>query len=433
MFCPYCGRERPDDESTAEHVIPQAVGGAVEPVNPFILRVCKRCNSACGHFVDGPFVRSWLIQNRRQLNALEHTVLDPSTVFPLGYNGILSETIEPGLDCDYWRGPTGDSIFHFHLPYLEAAGPGAIGRPTNIRKDQFDPGFVLLFVVGSNPVWHQPIINSVVNHFRGATVYLANGPCPGPPLSPIPENKARLRDELKKRMQGSIQVEVPLGLDFGHRFAAKLALGIGALFLEPEFIRSPDATLLRNAMWERDFDARALIPLAGGDFLRTSSQHLSDALDWPSGHLILLLQLQQHLCVCPLFYGQLAAVVRITSDSRLWNSRIDPAGTVYVFAPGLRRVVGPVSLATFVASRQFRTDRASEELSRLFEDIDAIPRLPDVHIGDLDEIEAIQRERVRQRVRELAYELWAIRGALGDPLTDWLEAKRRFGIFDESI
>jgi len=94
MLCPYCGQDRPDNESSVEHVIPQAIGGGVQPVNPFLLPVCQRCNSACGHYVDGPFLKSWLVQNRRQLHALRHTLLSPQTVFPLGYNGTaLSEKL----------------------------------------------------------------------------------------------------------------------------------------------------------------------------------------------------------------------------------------------------------------------------------------------------------------------------------------------------
>jgi len=348
-------------------------------------------------------------------------------------NGILADLLAPGLDCDFWRGPTGDSVFHFHAPYPEPTGPGAVGRPTNLRDGQFDPGFVFVFVVATNPAWHQPIINSVVEHFRGATIYLANGPCPGAPLSVIPGDRVALRNELRNRMRGTMRVEVPIGTDFGHRFLAKLALGMGSLLLAPDFVRSPDANLLRNAMWERNFDTRSTIPLAGSDFFRTTSPEVSNAFNWPSGHILLFQQFREHLCLCALIYGHLAAMVRITSQSQFWQGRIEASGTVFVIAPGLRRVVGPVNLQTYIAARLFRGEHVHDDLTRLFRDVDAIPELPDVHVGDLTEIEAAHIERIRRRVQEIAYGLWLERGVWGDSLTDWLAAKLRLGIYDDSI
>jgi hypothetical protein len=57
-LCPYCGKTKPTEEFTDEHVVPAAVGGNLMPTNPFLLRACRRCNTACGRHVDGPFIRS---------------------------------------------------------------------------------------------------------------------------------------------------------------------------------------------------------------------------------------------------------------------------------------------------------------------------------------------------------------------------------------
>lgn len=76
MFCAYCGKDRPDDIVTKEHVVPKALGGALTPTNPFLLDVCEPCNDACGRWVDGPFIRSFLVHNARAQLAYEY--VDPS-------------------------------------------------------------------------------------------------------------------------------------------------------------------------------------------------------------------------------------------------------------------------------------------------------------------------------------------------------------------
>lgn len=434
MFCPYCGTDRPDSEQSREHVVPQAMGGGLAPVNPFILDgVCKQCNSASGHYVDGPFLRSFFVQNQRQLNALRHVQLTANTILPLGYNGQLKTEIAPGLICDYWRGPTGDSIFHIHEPYPESTGAATIGRPTNLRPDQVDPGFVFLFVVATNPVWHMPIVNSVVATFRGAELYLGNGP-PAGPLRAIPEARVEIQRALRRLMQGEIAAEISVALDYGDRFLAKLALGIGALLLAPEFLQSNDAKLLRDAMWERDSSMRAQIPVAGTGFLESGASEMAQLVDWPSGHLIILKPIESSLCVCPVFFGHLSAVVKMSSTPAFWQGRIDADGAVFVIAPGLRRVVGPVGLPTFIAARQIRDQVVDQRLTDLFGAVENTPPIPAFHVDNLEAVVNEQIEKMRQRVREVSYEHWQRRGCpTGDPLTDWISAKQQLGVFAHEV
>ncbi|MDB4968530.1 MAG: hypothetical protein JWN44_4219, partial [Myxococcales bacterium] len=58
-LCTYCYRDtRP---FTEEHVLPDSLGGNIEPTNPFkLLTVCESCNGTAGRHIDGPFARSWL-------------------------------------------------------------------------------------------------------------------------------------------------------------------------------------------------------------------------------------------------------------------------------------------------------------------------------------------------------------------------------------
>jgi hypothetical protein len=434
MFCAYCGKERPDEEATREHVVPQAIGGGLEPVNPFVLNnVCTRCNRTAGHYIDGAFLRSWLFQNHRHVNAMRYLQLTPQTVFPLGYNGVLSDELIPGMVCDYWRGPTGDSIFHFHAPYPETSRAGTVGRPTYLRDEQIDAGFVFVFVVATNPAWHIPIKNSVVANFPGAELYLANGAAAGP-FRAIPEPRIGIRDALRDLMRRQIAIDIPVDVDFGHRFLAKLALGMGALFLHADFLRSDDARLLRDAMWQKDSAVRAELPIAGADFWRSGQSALATSLGWPFGHVLLLRQLGCLLYVFPAFFGCLSGAMQISRTPAFWEGRIDDDGTVFVIAPGLRRVVGPVGLGVLVAARLIPNQIVDQRLTDLFQAAESIPALPDIHVDDLEQTRAEQIQIVRQRVREVAYEHWQRRGRpWGDPLTDWLTAKRQLGIYTERV
>lgn len=56
--CTYCDYEKEQSDLSQEHVIPRGIDGNIYPVNPFSLNtVCKRCNSLCGTYVDGPFIK----------------------------------------------------------------------------------------------------------------------------------------------------------------------------------------------------------------------------------------------------------------------------------------------------------------------------------------------------------------------------------------
>ena len=68
-------------------------------------------------------------------------------------------------------------------------------------------------------------------------------------VSDVPKELNALHGQLRAIYGQWHHLRFPVRKDFGHRFLAKLALGCGALFLKPDFLRSPDATLLRNFMW----------------------------------------------------------------------------------------------------------------------------------------------------------------------------------------
>lgn len=423
--CPYCGKQRPATERTREHVVPAALGGATEPQNPFIVTACVRCNTACGRYVDGPFIRSWLISNRRSENARTFVDLSSSPAIPLTCMGPLEDA--PRSDsrvCDFWLGPAGDTIYHFHDAY-EAEDPTTVGPPTHLPKGELDAGFVFLFVRASNPAWHLCIVQSVLSQFERATIYLGNGPAPSVPrFQPIPAALSPIRDDLKARSGTMHHVTLAMKVDFGDRFLAKLALGFGALCLGAGFIASPYAVHLRNFLWCRDGKAREQMPVAGTSFLGDLDDDLRSLLSVPFGHAFVLMPAGNRIVLFVSFYGENSAAICVSDDSAICSTFSD--GRVYVVAPGYRTVVGPVALDEFLAARR-GTQGASPALQALMARVEAQPPLPPFDLSR-EQHEAA----MKHSVQSLAYRLWEQRGRpLGDDHSDWYSARRRLGVPDE--
>lgn len=433
MLCSYCGRERPDDEATDEHVVPRAIGGAVGPTNPFLLRtVCRQCNSAAGRYIDGAFIRSWLVNSARVTNAFRYVDLDANPILPLRYMGEIGETLWPGKTCEFWIGPTGDSIFYFHDPFPALAGPGVIGPPPGQAEAQDFDEHAFLFIASSNPAWHPAIVRSFVENFEHATLYLGNGPTiRGGRFSDIPPELMPLRARLHAMTGERLQVTATLARDFGQRFLAKLALGFGCLLLGPDFQRSVDAVRLRDAMWERDPEQRAALQIHGTPFLGEMNPHDFTPLPWAPGHVIVVRQFGQSLALSPFFYGTVAAVIEITSDRRFWQGRVPDEGLVFVIAPGLRTFHGPLPLDEYVAFRHFPAT-APVALREPWERAETVAAFPRPNLEDETERIEAQREQVRGMVRRTAYEYWEERGRpIGDPLTDWVRSKFFYGVPDD--
>jgi hypothetical protein len=56
--CLYCDKEKEADEYSLEHIFPDALGGSLFSEVFKTRRVCERCNSISGLFIDGPFIKN---------------------------------------------------------------------------------------------------------------------------------------------------------------------------------------------------------------------------------------------------------------------------------------------------------------------------------------------------------------------------------------
>jgi HNH endonuclease len=353
MLCPYCGYEKDVEKFTDEHVLPRALGGAVLPTNPFVCRVCNSCNAACGRWIDGRFARSSLIHNARS-EAMRRTY-DPASnpTFSLSYMGSLNDWKDEGnTQCDFWLGPTGDHIFHFHQAYDEL-GMFA-GRPPHLREAQIDPGNVFVRLVGSNPEWHPIVIRSTRAAFEPATaLYLVNAAPPGHRAPyPCPEGVAKHQyDWMMSRPEpNQVDCTVTLDMNVPTRFLIKCALGLGTCFLGDTFPPSDRARLLREALWQRDPERRDQLNLAGSSFF-SGNGGLTEFIGWKSCHTFVLLERAGDFGLLVVLYGQYEAGIKIGSAEDPWVAAIAKTGQVWVIAPGFGRFAGPMTLPEYMSAR----------------------------------------------------------------------------------
>ena len=380
--CLYCTKEKEDEEFSEEHILPQAIGGNLTPTNPFKSGdICQSCNNLCGLFVDAPFIKNWFTQADRTHDAFRYVKFDQDSVFPLRYMGPAPELQHESKMCEFWIGPTGDSIYHFHEPYAEVTDmPILVGPAPNI-KSEIDPGFVFIYIVASNPDWWVPIIRSLVAQFPSAQFFLGNGPCPEPessPFSQIPSQLNELHQKLNSIREDEHGISFALTIGYETRFLAKLALGFGHLFLDGSFSTSSDAQLLRDMMWERDSDARESIPVRGAGILSGQLKGLEQTLSWETGHIIGLLPSGNDLCLYTRFYNRQTSLIKITGDRNQWKDSIPENGMIFCVTPGLRKCVGPIPLIEFVGHKQGLNP--IEDLVQLEHEALAVSPLPPVHV-----------------------------------------------------
>jgi HNH endonuclease len=381
MLCPYCGRDKDAGEFTDEHVLPRALGGVLEPVNPFKIRVCGRCNHLSGQHVDGPFCKSTWMHYARASAGKSAVDLATEPTLPLTFIGALEAWSGPDV-CDLWLGPTGDLIYHFHDAYEDR--PTIVGKPIGRRKD-VDPGVVFVGVVATNPAWHRTIVKSIKAEFSGAAVYYINltHEGVGPPYPPVPDALVH-KLEWAKALRGQ-QHEASFALDpnCGDRILAKFALGMGSLVLGAPFEASEQAAKLRQFLWTPSPDARAELQLQGTTFFAfEENQPLVELLSWRGCHVIALMVTTGNLVLEVCLYGRYAMATVLSSDPAVWSAHVPAMGKVWVVSPALRKHAGSMDFFEFYSDT--RKTSPIGPLKQLGALIDAIPPLPPTMAADLE-------------------------------------------------
>lgn len=268
--CIYCGLEKPSSKRTLEHLWPRRLGGASAPDFFKTRDVCGRCNNNVGLFVDGEFRRSFFMSVATISAALPF--LDPSRCMPLplAYAGVIPVALGDGEICERWIGPRGEGIFHFRKrDDIDHFATYAGGDP--IRRKRRDPGRVYMSFSRPNLFWIETALLSVRAAFPRAPLRLLTRT----DVSQIVERCSPEDDQSRsdraylepiwREKQG--QSTMQINLDYGMRFQAKLALGLGYSLFGQAFAQLPYEETLRSVLRETNPERRATLPFIGSSIL----------------------------------------------------------------------------------------------------------------------------------------------------------------------
>jgi len=363
--CIYCGRDKPAVEFTDEHIWPDALGGDCLPSQWRTDDVCGKCNNLAGLFVDGVFIKSFFGSAERWHGAHDYLTLSDvdRAVLPLAYLSRLRDVpLADNEVAEFWSGPCGAHIIHIRPAIDEATWSSYAGGDPRARK--LAAGRAYMSFTSTNPFWITVAVNSFKAHFRRAKRYLVNSNVPpqwaADFSTPDPTDETTARDLVvvkhvadASRRKQSVRSTIEMRVDQDSRLLAKIALGVGHNLLGKAFDDSPYAALLRQALWEKDFQKRQSIPVRGSGYLNGGSAlaAIVPVLHWPGAWVLMLNVVKGSLCLTVVSPGKMSMGIVVTDDGQL-VSQLGPDvhdGIVWLTVPSIQDCVGPLPQPAYIA------------------------------------------------------------------------------------
>lgn len=381
--CIYCDTPKAKSLFSEEHIFPASLGGKAKSnsPNPFITYdVCRDCNNKAGRHIDGPFINSHMIYNLKAQSAFKflHSAF-PVVANPL-YMGTIVELAYQGKICECFIGPTGDTIYHFHLPYPKTKNHvPTVGRPTYLKKEEIDLGFAFLFIKSEKRIWLDPVIKTFLKKLKGAKLYLGNSKIPKnykERIKEVPQELNSLHTKLIEYGKKTHTMECELSVAFESRFLVKMALAVGCNLLHPSFRKSLDILSLREFMWTPNFEKRTQMPMKGTGHFAGGLEQTLEIFRFHDCHVFYITEAGDDLCLVIFLYGEYKSQIVISSDKTHWDGLFnrENGGNVYVLAPEIERLVGPIRLMDYLAYKQI--SKKNEELlaiEKIYSELNPLP------------------------------------------------------------
>ncbi|MCF8276772.1 MAG: HNH endonuclease [Flavobacteriales bacterium] len=378
-YCLYCGKTKESSAFTSrEHVIPKTLDGNFNGRNPFIIStVCNTCNHTAGEYVDLPFAKSWYLSNDKADSYTQYYPITATTKIPLRYMGELSNIEFQGYVCEFWFGPAGDTIYHFHKPHPKPIAKLGVSR-MKIHQKKIDPGFVFLFFSSDNPEWQRVTFNSTRSHFRDIDIHAPQVQNERDMMlfRQIPRERLLLSEKLWAMIGQQHSIDTIIDLVAEQRFMCKLALGLGDLFLKPSFAQSEQAALLRCGMWERNLQKAESLDIRGIGFFdtRNADNQLHNMLSWPYGHVIGLVAIPNAgVMLYSTFYGVHNSTTWLSLDQEHWKPELGH-GIFYLMVPYQKTCIGPFRYEDYLFHNT--GVRRIPEIEKLEEKLEAVVQPP---------------------------------------------------------
>lgn len=348
--CIFCNTEKPQNEFSLEHILPQSLGGALASDIFKTRHVCQRCNSIMGLFVDAPLVKNFFSQNDMAETSLHYVDLNKPRPLPLRYMGILRNfELDSKLTCELWMGPHGGLVYHRRLRADSRYDTIAGGNPINNKKFG---GEVYVFAQHSDEYWNIVLLQSVMKTFKYSKRISGNIDLPNDeiyfqePTLDESEFLSNLQKIQGKVHNGGLSIQI----GFEQRFLCKFALAIGKNRLGERYLESSDAKALRNGLWAKTPKERNSYNLEFSDFFHNREPEDTKFLAWPGVHTIVFYPTHERLIAIIYLYGKNRMMVTISKEKKLWSASINQA-EVYVLCPSLDKFSGPIRMEDMLAHR----------------------------------------------------------------------------------
>ncbi len=372
--CIYCDNTKHRSEVSLEHIWPDKAGGNLLPAAIFQTeKVCRRCNSTSGLYIDGAFLRSWFGRAERASGWEQYVDLDieGGAVVPLTYLGYARDAnCKPEEVCELWLGPNGDHIIHFHEQDSQNWIGSAGGDP--IKRKKADPGRAYIALCSDHPQWVILALRSFACHFGRADCFVVN--------AELPKSWGQLKGLDNLQMLDRSQMKEPSDLtvvdkliDAGkngsqigilavcnmygdQRFLAKLALGLGFTTLGDKYLETDHAKTLRTALWQRDPTAGVGKQVFGRSYFCPEGDTFpAKFLGWPGAWVLWPTVIDDALSMIVVTPSGKWLQIQVSTDPGLWaGSRLAQGmegSVVYVLVPQLGLKVDPVPYPEYLAHK----------------------------------------------------------------------------------
>lgn len=365
--CIYCLQEKPADQFSVEHIIPQFLGGTREHRTLVTDCVCKKCNSDFGRFVDAAVAKAYF------MNFLERGFAEGcfdfdrnyGNIFPLLYFGRNKDlSFVPETVSELWLGPDAGTIWHLRGEDTETFLAYAGGDPVARRKSRTER--VYAFLASSESYWVLSALRSAKEHFKEQPLFLGTDSDLEATLAPdrkkgvycIKDAAAlRERDHIRAVLDRDTMLGNQLQIDLigDVRFLAKTALAFGWTFGGSDYLSSRHSRELRRILRT---PRSKLKPNEWSFPIRPYATALDQAplrhISFPLSFVFLIKHVEEFVSLCIISpsgrFSQIPITFRydVSDNGRLASLASD---TLFISVPALRKVYGPFEFAEYMLSQ----------------------------------------------------------------------------------
>lgn len=349
LKCIYCNQEKAETEFSLEHIFPQALGGELLDNLFKTKKVCIRCNSIMGLFVDGAYLKSYTVKSRSATDCMRYIDLENGLPCPLVYMGKLEGMELPENHiCEFWMTPCTGRVLHLHSNLDEKFYAYAGGDPIRSKSN---PGTAIFLNAAKSPKWLRIGLRSFFKHFKDAERVIAYvnfedeshydviGRRPNQSDEKLISNFIEVYGESNQ----VVNVSTSIDLGYSQRFLAKIALGVGHSLCGEDFIESKYAISMREFLREKDGKKREKLGILLDNVWNKNDRFITEMFRWEGGIVISIIPASELLVLQMNIFGINHSIV-MSNLKTVTAKAIEKIGqgVVYILVPQLNECIGPI-------------------------------------------------------------------------------------------